>query len=1148
MAERTVSVRLTAKVGEYQRGLGQASAATEGLDKQLKRTTKGNEEAFRTLGYASLAAGGAIALGLGKAVGASASFEKQLSGVAAVSGSSAEEMQRLSDAAIKAGASTKLAGVSASDAARAEAELVKAGVSVSDILGGALMGSLSLASAGQLDFGKAAEISAQQMNIFGLSGREVGKVADVLAAAANKSAADVEGLGDALRQGGLVASQVGLSMEETVATLALFADNALIGSDAGTSLKTMLQRLTPQSAEAAGEMERLGFSAFDAQGEFIGMEALAGELTDSFGDLTTQQRSAAFATIFGSDAVRAASVLFSAGEKKMKEYNLAVLDQGAAARMAATQMDNLSGDIEGLGGVIETALIKGGSEANGVLRALVQNATDVVSGFSEMPSSLQAATMGVGALSSAGLLAFGTYGSLLGRFRETKVALEGMGGAGAFVGRNIKGIAGVAGLAIVGLGLMSREMGIAKTKADEFTAALLEDVDLSTIDGLREGLRLATDEVKASEEAWKKLGGPVEYFRGSHREMKRWLDLIPGVNTGFYETKAAMEGRLSVQEELNRQEAETSKNLRAASETLGLTEAAAEKLAKRYGIDLTGALDEVQPALAAASTEQETLSTATRGTTEATEELSETQKLLGEAVRGMLNPLDAFGQALDDKKAGAQAFAEAQAEATGKSVTEWEGMVSGVKLNLSEYAAALEEQNTNVRNWQTNLVTVSQRAGADVALALAQMGDRGVELTALMANGTDAEVRRMAASLRDNARLGGGQLIGELDTALKIAQAVARGGAKGTVDAIAEQLNIGVGVVRDIAGRYGIALEQGVHPVLLALRGSGWGATAARNAFSRADGGFVDFYGMGGFKESHQAQIARAGDWRVWAEPETGGEAYIPLSPAKRSRSVDIWEETGRRLGVEHFAEGGFQNVGQIPLPPVSPHGPPISTRSNESWQSWYGTVKELVEARERMAPQLGPGIGYQAMMAALRSRFPGLALISGFRPGAITATGNRSYHGMGRAVDVPPRMDVNKWIAENYGPQTKELIFSAPGATQLRNGRPHYYTGITRAMHFDHNHWAMARGGIFNPHIRDNGGPLLPGYTLNSSGRPEQVVPASVSASASQQSLAPSITIHATYAFNVDGELGASSRRELHRMMGDNNRELARMVKAGVR
>ena len=60
------------------------------------------------------------------------------------------------------------------------------------------------------------------------------------------------------------------------------------------------------------------------------------------------------------------------------------------------------------------------------------------------------------------------------------------------------------------------------------------------------------------------------------------------------------------------------------------------------------------------------------------------------------------------------------------------------------------------------------------------------------------------------------------------------------------------------------------------------------------------------------AQIAPAGSWRVWAEPETGGEAYIPLAAAKRIRSLEIWRETGRRLGVtgpQHFANGGV--IGQ---------------------------------------------------------------------------------------------------------------------------------------------------------------------------------------------------------------------------------------------
>jgi hypothetical protein len=77
-----------------------------------------------------------------------------------------------------------------------------------------------------------------------------------------------------------------------------------------------------------------------------------------------------------------------------------------------------------------------------------------------------------------------------------------------------------------------------------------------------------------------------------------------------------------------------------------------------------------------------------------------------------------------------------------------------------------------------------------------------------------------------------------------------------------------------------------------------------------ASGGIVRHFADGG-KENHVAQIAPAGSWRVWGEPETGGEAYIPLSPAKRSRSRSIAEQTVGALGgnVQWFANGGSRDA-----------------------------------------------------------------------------------------------------------------------------------------------------------------------------------------------------------------------------------------------
>lgn len=551
MADRSVVVRLKADVASYQANLRKAQQSTAEFGREVSGQGKTARADVEAVGRSALVMGGAMALGMGKGIQIAAGFEKQMSGVRAVSGASAEEMTKLSDAALAAGASTKLAGVTASDAARAEAELVKAGVSVSDVLGGALMGSLTLAAAGQLDFADAATIAAQAMNIFDLKGGAVTHVADVLAAAANKSAADVGQLGDALRQGGLLAAQTGLTLEETVGTLAAFADNALIGSDAGTSLKTMLQRLTPTSEEAAGLMEELGFSAYDAQGNFIGLEGLAGELQSSLGGMTVEQRNLAMATLFGSDAVRAANILYAEGAEGMAEYVAAVDDAGAAARMAAIQNDNLSGDIEALGGAIESAIIENGSKANDMLRFLTQSATGLVTGFSSMPSGLQTVALGMGAVVTAGTLAIGVLGTMGPKVIQAKKALENMGKTGEFLAGHLKGMAG--GLAVMGAGLAvfaawETVLGKARAEAEEWAAAWEPTAMNTAKDGMasfaaefenvRTQQKRMSDEANSGSAPWdrdkrEQLRTGARELQGIGNEMARMIDISAALSREF---------------------------------------------------------------------------------------------------------------------------------------------------------------------------------------------------------------------------------------------------------------------------------------------------------------------------------------------------------------------------------------------------------------------------------------------------------------------------------------------------------------------------------------------------------------------------------------------------------------------------------------
>ncbi len=134
-----------------------------------------------------------------------------------------------------------------------------------------------------------------------------------------------------------------------------------------------------------------------------------------------------------------------------------------------------------------------------------------------------------------------------------------------------------------------------------------------------------------------------------------------------------------------------------------------------------------------------------------------------------------------------------------------------------------------------------------------------------------------------------------------------------------------------------------------------------------------------------------------------------------------------------------------------------------------------------------GPGSGASpfggsaGMMRALRAQFPDLRLISGFRPGARTLSGNPSYHGADRAVDLPPLRSVAEYIFRNFRSITRELITPFP-EFNLLNGRPHRYTGAIWNQHNfaggnAHDHWAAKLGGIVP--VFDRGGALAPGLNM---------------------------------------------------------------------
>lgn len=316
-----------------------------------------------------------IKSGITDTVSKAAEFEQKMSNIKAVTGESSETMKKFNDAAIKAGAET---AYSASEAADAIGELSKAGVSTKDILNGGLTGALNLATAGELDLKSAAEIASTALNAFKNDNLTVVDAANQLAGAANASATDVGELKFGLSMVSAVASGVGLSFNDTTDALAVFAQNGLKGSDAGTSLKTMLQNLQPQTDKAQAKMQELGLMTeeganqfFDANGKIKSFADISQLLKDKLSGLTQQQQQQALKTMFGTDAVRAATIAMNEGADGANSMQEAI-SKVTAAEVAKEKLNNLKGAIEGLSGSFETLQIKVGTAVLPLLTTLVQ--------------------------------------------------------------------------------------------------------------------------------------------------------------------------------------------------------------------------------------------------------------------------------------------------------------------------------------------------------------------------------------------------------------------------------------------------------------------------------------------------------------------------------------------------------------------------------------------------------------------------------------------------------------------------------------------------------------------------------------------------------------------------------------------------------
>jgi phage-related protein len=433
----TASGRIEIDGSGVDKGFAVARSAVGAFADSVNSQREQMEEYGKTMTRNALIGAGGFAIATKSAAG----FEKQLSAIAAVSGATEDDMKRVATAALEIGANSAF---SATEAANAFEELIKAGIPLEQALDGAAKATTDLAAAGGIALPRAAEIAANAMNNFKKSGKDMPKIADAIAGAANASAISVEEFAQSLSQVGAVANLAGLSFEDTAVAIAEMGNAGIKGSDAGTSLKTMLMNLIPTMDKQIAKFEEMGLMTFSADKAMTAMakkgipsvgnslqdvrravsdylEATQGikddtvemgkavdewlmsngamqnaffttegnvkslaeiqqVLQDSTKGMTREQKLASLEVLFGADAIRGAAVMADNGADGYNKLAEAMGKVGAADT-AEKRMDNLAGDIEALRGAVETLTIRLGDIFLPLIRQIVQGLTDVVNFF-----------------------------------------------------------------------------------------------------------------------------------------------------------------------------------------------------------------------------------------------------------------------------------------------------------------------------------------------------------------------------------------------------------------------------------------------------------------------------------------------------------------------------------------------------------------------------------------------------------------------------------------------------------------------------------------------------------------------------------------------------------------------------------------------
>ncbi|WP_116339463.1 phage tail tape measure protein [Enterobacter cloacae] len=322
------------------------------------------------------------------------------------------EMEALRKQARQLGDNT---AASADDAAGAQIIIAKAGGDAAAIQAATPV-TLDMALANRRSMEENAQLLLGTKAAFQLENSDVSHVGDVLSATMNKSAADFQGLSDALTYLGPVAKTAGVSLEQAAAMTGVLHDNNIRGSMAGTGSSAVVSRLQAPTGKAWTALKELGVKTSDSKGNMRPIFNILKEIQASFDKhkLGNAQQGEYLKTIFGEEALKSSNVLLAAAASgKLDQLTAAFkASDGKTAELVKIMQDNLGGDFKEFQSAYEAVGTDLYDQQDSSLRKLTQTATRYVLQLDDWIKNNKEFAETIGIIAGGALAIIGILGAI----------------------------------------------------------------------------------------------------------------------------------------------------------------------------------------------------------------------------------------------------------------------------------------------------------------------------------------------------------------------------------------------------------------------------------------------------------------------------------------------------------------------------------------------------------------------------------------------------------------------------------------------------------------------------------------------------------------------------------------------------------------